>query len=253
MTEDGFILPCNLAVIHCLTDGTATLYAKLSEDNKASATLTVTKSSSTVQSKTLTFDANSGIIIYNDVDNDTVEITDTENKRLSDFVANFTPTRDGYTLVGWYTAETGGDEVPLDRLISDISATTLYAHWVESSSDSELDPTKTVFTLTYDSNGGTACTPATHSVNEGESWGTLCTPTRKGYKFNGWFTQKTGGTRVNSDDPAERDMTIYAQWRANTTDTNVKTGIFTPIISIVILGLISTLVFFIVMKRNKSL
>ncbi len=152
--------------------------------------------------------------------------------------------KEGYKFVGWYTEKEGGNLVKSTDIVPSIPKITLYARFVEEGN---------LHTITYDSNGGTACTPATHSVNEGESWGTLCTPTRKGYKFNGWFTQKTGGARVNSDDLAQSDITVYAQWRANTTDTNVKTGIFTPIISIVILGLISTLVFFIVMKRNKSL
>ena len=240
-----------MADVTCLTEGTATLTATLSSTVKATAGLTSAMDSSEthVEDKTLTFNANGGVIVYGDVDNDTVDISDASNKTLAQFVSGFTITKEGYELVGWFTAETGGDEIPLERLISDISATTLYAHWIEGT----LDPTKTKYTLTYDSNGGTACQQATHSVNEGDSWGTLCTPTKDGYKFNGWFTQKTGGTRVNSDDPAERDLTVYAQWRAKSTDTNAKTGIFTPIIAIVVLGLISTLVFFIIRKRNANL
>ncbi len=40
-------------------------------------------------------------------------------------------------------------------------------------------------------------------------------PTRSGYTFNGWFTEKTGGEKVTTDTVFTKDTTIYAQWTQN--------------------------------------
>ena len=51
--------------------------------------------------------------------------------------------------------------------------------------------------LHYDDNGGSGCSSKTITRNAGESWGTLCTPTRSGYAFKGWNTKKDGtGTKI---------------------------------------------------------
>lgn len=42
--------------------------------------------------------------------------------------------------------------------------------------------------------------------------GTLATPTRSGYIFDGWYTAKTGGTKVTSAGKISKDQTIYAHW-----------------------------------------
>ncbi len=40
-----------------------------------------------------------------------------------------TPTRAGYTFVGWFTASSGGTKVTLSTAVSSASSHTLYAHW----------------------------------------------------------------------------------------------------------------------------
>ncbi|MBE6946018.1 MAG: CHAP domain-containing protein, partial [Ruminococcaceae bacterium] len=42
--------------------------------------------------------------------------------------------------------------------------------------------------------------------------GTLTTPTRKDYTFDGWYTSKSGGTKVTSSTVVTGDMTLYAHW-----------------------------------------
>lgn len=69
------------------------------------------------------------------------------------------------------------------------------------------------YTLTFNPNGGT--TPTTNkTVTYSSTYGELPTPTRKGYKFLGWFTSKTGGTQITSDSlvTITSDQTLYAQW-----------------------------------------
>lgn len=68
------------------------------------------------------------------------------------------------------------------------------------------------YILTYDANGGTVSTTS-KSVKYGEEYGTLPTPTRVGYTFNGWYTAASGGTQVSSGTlMGAANTTIYAQW-----------------------------------------
>lgn len=71
------------------------------------------------------------------------------------------------------------------------------------------------YKLTYNSNGGSACSPASKDAFENSSWGSLCTPRKSGYDFVGWSNKKDGtGTIINSSTIASKDMTVYAIWRA---------------------------------------
>ena len=68
--------------------------------------------------------------------------------------------------------------------------------------------------LTYNDNGGKGCS-SKHKyigIRCSESWGTLCTPTRSGYKFKGWYTAITGGTEVTSSTVPTSSNTVYAHW-----------------------------------------
>lgn len=68
------------------------------------------------------------------------------------------------------------------------------------------------YTLTYNPNGGT-CATASKSIKYGEAYGTLPTPSRTGYTFNGWFTAASGGTQVSASTVmGAANATIYAQW-----------------------------------------
>ena len=99
----------------------------------------------------------------------------------------------------------------------------------ESSSSSTTGPstpTTVEYTLTYNVNGGNACSPTTKTVTSGSKWGTLCTPTRSGYKFKEWNTKKNGsGTKVTSSSIASSNMTVYAQWTSSGSSTVSVTGI----------------------------
>ena len=72
--------------------------------------------------------------------------------------------------------------------------------------------TKAKYTLTYDSNGGSTCSPDKVTKTYNEAWGTLCEPTRKGYTFTGW---KNGSTTVTNKSKATANITVEAQWTKN--------------------------------------
>jgi len=66
-----------------------------------------------------------------------------------------------------------------------------------------------VYTVTFDANGGTV---GTDTMDTEEKLSSLPTPERSGYKFLGWFTEKTSGTKVDTSTVFTQDTTVYAQW-----------------------------------------
>lgn len=71
-------------------------------------------------------------------------------------------------------------------------------------------------TLTFNANGGTTPT-ATKLILYNTEYGSLPEPTRTGYTFTGWYTEKEGGTQItgNSIVSVTTDQTLYAHWTAN--------------------------------------
>ncbi len=89
-----------------------------------------------------------------------------------------TATKKRHDFVGWYTKPEGGGSkiTETDEVRSDVH--TLYAKWFD----------KTV-TVTFDAQGGT-CSVYQKDYTAGEEYGTLPTPTRTGYDFCGWYTDR---------------------------------------------------------------
>lgn len=113
---------------------------------------------------------------------------------------------------------------------------------------SSVKPTKS-YTITYNANGGsvssssktvnctfknwnTAQNGSGTSYSAGASYttngnatlyaqwtnptaGTLATPTRTGYTFDGWYTAASGGTKVTSSSTVSSNVTLYAHWAEN--------------------------------------
>ena len=75
------------------------------------------------------------------------------------------------------------------------------------------DTNQSTYTVTFDANGGN--TPQSFKVvTSGQIYGNLPTPSRNGYTFEGWYTEKSGGllitpiTTVN----LKGNQTLYAHW-----------------------------------------
>lgn len=113
-----------------------------------------------------------------------------------------TPTRTGYTFGGWYT-DNGAFQNQVDENTVVSGAMTLYAKWTAAGA-----------TVTLNSNGGVNLTPNTKSVTFGQPYGTLPTPQRSGFGFQGWFTDQAGGTQVTAETivNASGNHTLYAHW-----------------------------------------
>ena len=121
-----------------------------------------------------------------------------------------TTSRTNYSLVGWFTAPSGGTQITSASIVSITGDQTLYAQWALNT-----------YTVTFDANGGTTPSPGSKSVTYGSTYGTLATTSRSGYTFNGWFTASSGGTQITSSTQMTQtsNHTLYAQWVANTTPT----------------------------------
>ena len=66
--------------------------------------------------------------------------------------------------------------------------------------------------LKLNPNGG-ECEYSSYMYAKGSIIGELPTPTRPGYEFVGWYTEKNEGTAINMQDKICEEMTIYAHWR----------------------------------------
>ncbi len=162
----------------------------------------------------ITFDPNGGEV---DITSKTV----TYNKTYGELPS---PTKTGYTFVGWYTSASEGEKITSTTTVTTTSNQILYAHWSANA-----------YTVTLDANGGTTST-TTLTVTYDSTYGILPVPTRTGYTFEGWYTSASGGTPVTSSTKVSitSAQTLYAHWSANeytvtfnanggTTDTTSKT------------------------------
>jgi len=120
--------------------------------------------------------------------------------------------RTGYTYIGWATNTTTMTKVfsdgqsvtgyDFDSVVQSNDTVTLYACW-----------TPNVYTVTFGPNGGSVA-PSTKQATYDAPYGELPTPTWDGHSFKGWYTAKTGGTKVEPTTKVETasDHTLYAQW-----------------------------------------
>ena len=118
----------------------------------------------------------------------------------------------GYAFKGWTTKKDGQGTKITQNTYAEKNVTA-YAHW------------NPYYTLTFNSNGGSACNPATITEEKGEPWGTMCTPTRSGYVFDGWNTAQDGtGTTVTATTEVTGNITVFAKWNPNYTITYNTNG-----------------------------
>lgn len=121
------------------------------------------------------------------------------------------PQRTGWYFTGWYTEKEGGSFK--NRGMEFRTDTTLYAHW-----EKKAEETGKSCTVTLDPQGGTLgeAGPLT-TGKDGRLPALPGAPTRTGYDFAGWYTEKEGGDKVSADTVFTEDSTIYAHWTAKGT------------------------------------
>ena len=107
------------------------------------------------------------------------------------------PVKTGYTFKGWFTAKTGGS---LYSTVAITSSTTFYAQFEANQ-----------YIVTWDLGTGQS---ETTEQTYGEKLVLPTEPTRKNAEFLGWFTEKDGGTEVDSNTiyTTDGETTYYAHW-----------------------------------------
>ncbi|MBQ2802207.1 MAG: InlB B-repeat-containing protein [Lachnospiraceae bacterium] len=127
------------------------------------------------------------------------DILVTANKKYGKLPA---PSRKGYTFQGWYTSAKKGTKVKSSTRVKNSEAHTLYAHWKAKT-----------YKVKLNARGGKV-SKSSYKKTYGSTYGKLSTPTKKGYKFLGWFTKKSGGTQIlpTSKVKITKTTTLYAHW-----------------------------------------
>ena len=119
-----------------------------------------------------------------------------------------TPKREGYKFDGRYSEKNGkGSKYTSDmKYWGNREEVTWYANWKVDGSKINFDPC------------GGSCDTKYIIRSFGDVYGTLPTPKREGYKFDGWYSEKNGkGSKYTSDMKYwgdREEITWYANWKA---------------------------------------
>ena len=154
----------------------------------------VTVIGSELPTRAVTFDKNGG---------DTDPVPATINVSVGNKIGTLPtpPTKSGgYSFNGWWTAPSGGSEVNAETQIN--NNMTVYAQWI-----------RVEYTVTFNGNNGTPSSQLI-KVDGGTPIGAKLPsdPVRSGWRFTGWWTAASGGTKVDSQTIVNGDFTAYAQW-----------------------------------------
>ena len=77
--------------------------------------------------------------------------------------------------------------------------------------EKDAPPAPTEFIVTFDGNGGTPSVDSMTTTNQKLT--SLPSASRSGsYSFDGWYTEKSGGTKITTDTVFHAGTTVYAHW-----------------------------------------
>ena len=125
-------------------------------------------------------------------------------------------TKSDYSFMGWALSANGEVAYPDEQTVVNLMESgtlDLYAIWAQNP-----------HTVSFDYNGGSGSVKSQPFLN-GKAYGPLPEyPTKTEMLFTGWYTQKSGGTRVKPETIANRtdDHTLYAQWESSPANDIVK-------------------------------
>lgn len=184
----------------------------------------------------IVFYPNGGNIIVNgEQTNEKTQYITRYESTINNNVSELAPSRQGYTFEGWYTSENGGSQVygtngkgiigtnywdEEGKWIYTLNSLKLYARWKEKT-----------YTITFDANGGNITENTKEVVYNSTKNNNVSSldPTKTGYIFNGWYTERTEGIQVYKNNGSSNansntfwnsnnqwvytdDITLYAQW-----------------------------------------
>ena len=149
------------------------------------------------------YDEDRFTISFSTYNNDPDPIDGVKRYRGEEIGSLPTPTRSGYTFVGWCTDPSLQNPVDPTALVS--GNMTLYADWVSTA-------VQTV-TVTLHLNDGTisgVTSPIT--MDSGDLLDDLPDPTKTGNAFLGWYLDGEFSTPFDDTQPITTDIDLYAKW-----------------------------------------
>lgn len=128
--------------------------------------------------------------------------------------------RSNYTFIGWTTRSgvTFADASRADTTFKmPAKAVEVTANWKYTGSDSDNDKDDD-YTLKYVTNGGKVISSETKSRSWVKDYEDLPTPTRSGYRFEGWYYDTRLTDKVTDDVKVNKTVvTLYARWSSSET------------------------------------
>jgi uncharacterized repeat protein (TIGR02543 family) len=126
------------------------------------------------------------------------------------------PSKDGYKFLEWQ----------LNGLTYDFNAPvygniTLFALWQQEDEPEPEDDT--TYTVKFDLNGGSGSNPPDQEVKKGRRASAPSAPTRSGYVFVGWNTNRNASSGNINSVTIRSNTTFYAIWREITPDVKTYT------------------------------
>lgn len=126
-----------------------------------------------------------------------------------------TPSKPGYTFLGWFTDPSGGTQITASTQVYGQSyinegGDTAYAHWSPNS-----------YIITFqgnnpDSTNDVSIERGNQTSYYGQGWGALPNASKSGYDFLGWFTAASGGSQISASTVCTGNITAYAHWKPKT-------------------------------------
>ena len=109
-----------------------------------------------------------------------------------------------------------GNIIICGTLADDYEAITVTDGEIKYVSEEEFENYINSHKVTFDANGGTV-SEESRMVPINSAFGELPEPSRDYYTFDGWYTEATGGDRIEADSlmTALTDITLYAHWVQN--------------------------------------
>lgn len=166
-----------------------TVYAGWKKDNGGEAEKTGTY--------TLTFETNGGSSV--------AAVTKDANTVID--LADYVTSKSGYIFKGWYTDAALTLKAETVTLTRDV---TVYAKWKKESSGSGTGSGVTMYTLSFETNGGSAVASVLKIRNTTVDLSKYITQ-KDGYSFDGWHTDKELTQKVESV-KITSDTVLYAKW-----------------------------------------
>lgn len=144
----------------------------------------------TVNKYTISFEENGGTLV-SDITRDYGAVVNNPTD----------PTKDGHHFSGWYTS--AGLTTPYTFTTMPAVDTTVYAKWAVNQ-----------YKIFYVSNGGTTVADAVYDF--GASISAPASPTRTGYRLEGWYDNASlSGSPFSFTTMPAGDITLYAKWIVN--------------------------------------